>query len=317
MTTTTTFHYTYQQNPVRIPTLPLPACDNAGHADHWAIVGANDSRTLHQHLRQSIEVATIPVGLFEATTRDDLLLLGADSVCHIKQILKMHDNKPQSLMNAFPAVHSPYSLPCVIEEQIVCSETQDAILRLKSGNTTIYAFDTLYAINKNHYKPNQSYTVNFGAWAYDLQKSDQSETIHIEDPEAIRYHRAFNDIVAQNNGKVPDDIQQQIQNWQAPSDEPLAPVQINVGHSCIYLFGEVFGQQDEAWCQGQVLGKTTVDFLGQSVDVFDVAILQEDNRPFVVKIAAPQTPSTQSIAVLDYIQSNIWLQASIYALAEA
>ena len=47
--------------------------------------------------------------------------------------------------------------------------------------------------------------------------------------------------------------------------------------------------------------------------LFDVVILREpDASPFVVRIGACKTDATKAIAVNDYVQANIWLQAAIY-----
>ena len=136
----------------------------------------------------------------------------------------------------------------------------------------------------------------------------------VEDPDAIRYHRAYNDIVAANQGKVPVDIEQQIEDWQPDSEAPLAPVEINLGNMCAYLFGDTLGQEDEAWCQGQVIGKQQCVFHDIDLTLFDTVILREpEAKPFVVRIAAVTTETTQLIEVQDYIQANIWLQAAIYA----
>ena len=135
----------------------------------------------------------------------------------------------------------------------------------------------------------------------------------VEDQESIRYHRAFNDIVAANDGKIPDDLQAQISEWKPETKEQMAPVEINLGHMCAYLFGDTLGQEDEAWCQGQVLGKQETEFNGKSIILFDVVTLREqDADPFVVRIGALNTPETASIKVHDYVQANVWLQAAIY-----
>jgi len=155
--------------------------------------------------------------------------------------------------------------------------------------------------------------VNFSAWAHEIKLSEQDEVIMVEDQEAIRYHRAFNDIVAANDGKMPDDLQEQIKAWQPETKEQMAPVEINLGHMCAYLFGDTIGQEDEAWCQGQVLGKQETLFNGQTIILFDVVVLREqDADPFVIRIGAPKTEATAAIEVHDYVQANIWLQAAIY-----
>lgn len=316
MTTQTfRYQYTHETPPVKID---LPCDKNASHGDHWAILTDNIAEDVPNWLQAMLDKATLPTGIGQNSAANAKLLLGMNDTCHIKQILSMADGKPQAFINAFPAVHSPYGLTCTIERIIRCDATSDAILCLSTPDgATIYAFDQLYAVNRTDYRTPKKYYVNFSAWAYNIEPSRQDETILIEDQEAIRHHRAFNDIIANNGGQVPDDIDEQIRNWQ-PADqkdnEPLAPVEINLGHMCAYLFGEVFGQEDEAWCQGQVLGKSQTEFFGKDITLFDVVILREpDADPFVVRIATPTTATTNAIAVHDYIQANIWLQAAIYA----
>ncbi|UXZ05158.1 hypothetical protein [Moraxella nasicaprae] len=314
---TQTFHYRYQHD-TPVMKIDLPKDKNASHGDHWAILTEHIGDDVPNWLQQMLDKATLPVGLGQNHANAGKLLIGTNDTCHIKQILAIKDGKPQSFINAFPAVNSPYGLTCQIERIIRCDETSDAILRLKTPDgAIIYAFDQLYAINRTEYRANTDYYVNFSAWAYNIEPSRDDETILVEDQDAIRYHRAFNDIVAANDGKVPNDIDEQIRQWQPKDhnpDEPFAPVEINLGHMCAYLFGETFGQEDEAWCQGQVLGKSSDSFFGQDITLFDVVILREpDAQPFVVRIATPSTPQTHSIQVHDYIQANIWLQATIYA----
>lgn len=323
MSSHSTFHYHYKQtnnNPKSANTqspqkMDLPCEQNAGHADHWAILTNDIGRHVPDWLQKMLETASLPVGLAPNRANNTRLLLGENQTCHIKQILSMTDGKPTKFINAFPCVESPYVLDCQIQRIIRCEKTADAILRLQSQDgTIIYAFDQLYSVNSNQYDANKVYTAHFSAWAYQIEPSNQDQTILVEDPKAIRYHRAFNDIVSQNHGQVPDDIHEKIKAWQ-PEDAntALAPVEINLGHSCIYLFGDTFGQEDEAWCQGQVLGISHTQFFEKDITLFDVVILREyDSKPLVVRIATPTTAQTNHIKVHDYIQANIWLQVAIY-----
>lgn len=309
--------YTYKHE-VPPAKVDLPCDKNAGHGDHWAILTQDIGSDVPEWLHAMLDDATLPSGLTQSHPSDKKLLLAHNSPCHIKQILSLENGAPKAFINAFPAVDSPYGVECHIERIIRCEATSDAILRLKSKDgAIIYAFDQLYAVNRHEYKTPKTYYANLSAWAYNITPSDQNETILVDDPAAIRYHRAFNDIVSANGGHVPDDIEAQIQAWQPtdlPEGEALAPVEINFGHSCIYLFGETFGQEDEAWCQGQVLGISQTKFFETDITLFDVVILREpDASPLVVRIAAVSTPQTQAIKVHDYIQANIWLQAAIYA----
>lgn len=316
---TKTFRYNYSHE-VPPTKVDLPCDENASHGDHWAILTDNIAQDVPRWLQSMLDTATLPHGLStQNSTNNSKLLLGTNDSCHIKQILTIKDGSPEAFINAFPAVNSPYGVSCQIERIIRCDTTSDAILCLKtSDGAIIYAFDQLYAINRTEYRTPKFYFVNFSAWAYHIQPSNQDESIVVEDQEAIRHHRAFNDIVSKNNGQIPDNIDEQIRLWQPDAQDdarkPFAPVEINLGHMCAYLHGETFGQEDEAWCQGQVLGKSYTQFFDKQITLFDVVILREPNAdPFVVRIATPTTSTNDTIKVRDYIQANIWLQASIYA----
>ena len=306
----------YQYKNVQSPTkITLTDAQTAGHADHWRILTDDMSHDVPQWLQQMIEQAAMPKGLnTNVSARDNRLLLSEDQPCHINQVLAMKEGKPECFINAYPCVDGPYGLTCSIERLIVNDSTQDAVMRLRSiDGSIIYAFDQLYTANRHLYQQNTRYFVNFSAWAHEITISEQEEGIVIEDQDAIRYHRAFNDIVAANGGKVPSDLQEQIKAWQPETKEQMAPVEINLGHMCAYLFGDTLGQEDEAWCQGQVLGKQETLFNGKPIILFDVVILREqDADPFVVRIGACSNADTQTIQVNDYVQANIWLQAAIY-----
>ncbi len=306
----------YQYKNVQSPTkITLTDEQTAGHADHWRILTDDMSRDVPEWLQQMIEQAAMPKGLNNnVSAQDTCLLLSEDQPCHINQVLAMKDGKPECFINAYPCVNGPYGLTCTIERTIVNESTHDAVLRLRSvDGSIIYAFDQLYTANRNLYQQNTPYFVNFSAWAHEITISEQNEVIMVEDQEAIRYHRAFNDIVAANDGQVPDDIQEQIKDWQPETKEQMAPVEINLGHMCAYLFGDTLGQEDEAWCQGQVIGKQDTIFNDKPIILFDVVILREqDADPFVVRVGALSTVTTKAIQVNDYIQANIWLQAAIY-----
>src|SRR5699024_6766954 len=298
----TTQVYKYSQHPdVRPVIITLTDEQTAGHGDHWRILTDNIENDVPNWLQNSIDDATIGAGLNPALTKDSLphLLLSCNEMYHINQVLAMKDGKPQNFINAFPCVNSPYGLVCKIDRIIANPSTKDAVLRLISEDgSVIYAFDQMYTVNQPLYRQDQQYFVNFSAWAYAIEPSNKDEVILVEDPEAIRYHRAYNDIVAKNNGVIPADLDQQIDQWQAATDEELAPVEINLGNMCAYLFGETLGQEDEAWCQGQVLGKQQQTLYDRQLTVFDVAILREpDADPFVVRVATPTTESVQKIEV--------------------
>lgn len=309
--------YNYKHE-VPVQKIDLPCDKNAGHGDHWAILTDHIGDDVPTWLRATLDKATLPTGLTQGRTNHKTLLLGTSEPCHIKQILALTDGQPTALINAYPAVASPYGSLCQIERITRCASTSDAILRLRTKDgTIIYAFDQLYAVNRDEYTTPTEYFVNFSAWAYNIEPSNKDETLLVKNPKTIRYHRAFNDIVADNGGVVPDDIDEKIKTWQPKDGDEntaLAPVEINFGESCIYLFGDTFGQEDEAWCQGQVLGVSHSEFFDKAITLYDVVILREHgSEPFMVRIAVPTNEQNHQIQVHDYIQANIWLQASIYA----
>lgn len=312
----------YQFNPVSPNTnkptkVSLTLEQTAGHGDHWSILTDDINADVPQWLGRSIDDAVMPTGLCQDLDKEMMsnLLLSCDEMCHVNQVLAMDNGKPVSFINAYPCVNSPYGLNCTIERIIANDDTQDAVLRLVSEDgSLIYAYDQLYTVNHDLYQKDTPYYVNLSAWAYSVTPSNQDEIIKVEDQEAIRYHRAFNDIVAANGGEAPDNIHEQIALWQPETDEPLAPVEINLGNMCAYLFGETLGQEDEAWCQGQVLGKQTTTFYDKPICVLDVAVLREpDAAPMVIRMATAMTQAMSNINANDYIQANIWLQAAIYS----
>lgn len=295
-------------------------CDQAvGHADHWSCFSQNIAQDVPNWLQSHIDHATVPKPL-KPQAKDQPqphILLSGNQPIHLKQIIAVNEEgKPTRFVNAYPCVASPYGQWATIETIYQCPEQIEAILRLKTDDGTIlYVFDTLYAINQPHYEQRKRYYVNLAAFAYEVSLSNRSEVIVVDEPSAIRYHRAFNDILSKNNNVAPADLEAQIAEWQPAEDDlPLEPIEINVGHMCAYLFGDTIGQQDEAWCQGQVLGKQPTTFNGIEFELLDVAILRESlDNPVVVRVAVNRVNIPETIKVGDYIQANMWLQGTIYA----
>ncbi|MFW2177838.1 MULTISPECIES: hypothetical protein [unclassified Moraxella] len=290
-------------------------CEQAvGHADHWSCFTQDIANDVPNWLQSHIDTATLPKPL--ADSPSEHLLLSGNQPIHLNQIVKLGDNgKPERFINAFPCVNSPYGQWATIEGIYQCHDQVEAILRLKNDDGTIlYAFDQYYAVNAPHYEKNKRYRINLSAFAYSVNLSNTSEVIVVTEPEAIRYHRAFNDILMKNNNVAPADLQAQIAQWQPNAEDlPLEPIEINVGHMCAYLFGDTIGQQDEAWCQGEVLGKQTTTFNGIEFVLLDVVILRESlDNPVVVRMAVNSTAIPEDIVVGDYIQANIWLQGTIF-----
>lgn len=308
MTVETLFHAN------RPDTISLNCEQSVGHADHWSCFTDSIPTDVPFWIQQHIETATLPKPLVENTNHH--LLLSENQPIHINQILELDNaGKPKRFINAFPCVNSPYGQWATIESIYHCEAQIEAILRLKATDGTIfYVFDQFFAINHAHYQKNQPYYINLSALAYEVKKSDNKEKIIVDEPEAIRYHRAFSDILNKNNNIAPPDLHEQIAKWQPnPEDLPLEPIEISVANMCAYLFGDTIGQQDEAWCQGQVIGKQSTTFNGIEFTLLDVVILRESlDNPVVVRTAVNTAQLDPSIGVNDYIQANIWLQGTIF-----
>ena len=72
-----------------------------------------------------------------------------------------------------------------------------------------------------------------------------------------------------------------------------------------YLYGENLGQEDEAWFQGNIVGKTSMSFMGAEYTLYDVTLVLEDNLPAIlVRIA------TKMICTKTLILANIFVAIS-------
>ena len=132
----------------------------------------------------------------------------------------------------------------------------------------------------------------------------------------MRHHRALNDIITQHGGVAPDDLQEKMAAWQPKTPDDEAPVTLDLSNMVAYLFGENFGQEDEAWFQGEVLGVQPLHFIDQVGQLLDVVILREpDVAPVVIQMAYFPRGAALSVKAGEFIRGNIWLQAAIYAHA--
>ena len=295
-----------------------------GHADHWQLFTTQPDTDVPLWLQDALSDAHMPHGLNQdsSTLPQDLWLInGANQPVHISQLIKVNEQQqPVSLITAFPVINSPYIVHGKISRIICCPKTMQAILNITTTDgATIYAFDNLYTVNHQQYKKDEVYKIELGGFAYTLEKVNSGETIVVDDPAAIKHHRALNDILASNNGIAPDDLQDQISNWQPQSDDDKAPVTLDLSNMVAYLYGENLGQEDEAWFQGEILGLSTTCFMEKDIQLLDVSIMREQGfQPVVIRLAYSNADKTAvSFKVGDYIRGNIWIQANIYATNSA
>ncbi|KAA8731815.1 hypothetical protein F4V57_11230 [Acinetobacter qingfengensis] len=291
-------------------------CDNfGGHAEHWKILTSQPDQDVGLWLHTALDAANFPFGLCQ--DEQDLpqniwLLQGPQDTIQITQLIAVKNHKPKHLITAFPVLQSPYRLSAKISRILSCPENCEAVLRLELDNgSVIYGYDALYAVNQKQYQRNISYNIEVNAWAYNLEQVPDKETMLIEDPAAIRHHRALNDILSKNHGETPDDLQDQLAAWQPSCPEDEMPVTLDISKMVAYLYGESIGQEDEAWFQGDIVGKTSSVFMDKKFILYDVAIMREENsQPVILRLAYPEAKNQFKIG--QYIRGNIWIQFKIY-----
>jgi hypothetical protein len=291
-----------------------------GHGAHWQLLSHQPDQEVPQWLQESLNQAESPLGLNEdeSTLPQHLWLIqGLQSAVQVSQIIAVdaQTQRPTQLISAFPTVKSPYLTQAFIKRIAHCPNSHQAILNLQTINgANVYAFDNLFSINQHQYIADKIYNIALGGFAYELEKVTDDDTLIVDDPAAIHHHRALNDILANNDGVAPENLQEQIADWQAKTEEDKLPVTLSLSKMIAYLFGETFGQEDEAWFQGEILGVSSTEFMGKTIQLLDVVIIREqDIKPVVIRLAyLDQSEQSIIFNVGEYIRGNIWIQASIY-----
>jgi hypothetical protein len=250
-------------------------------------------------------------------TAANWLIAGPEGVVQVAQILDVTNGHPSALRSAYPFLNSKRATTVQVSRVLHCEHTLESVLTLETADgSTIYAFDALYTVYQHHYDAQVNYHAFLGAFAYDIEHVGADETIVVDDPAAVRHHRALNDILANNNGVAPDDLHDRLAAWQPKSPDDEAPVTLDLSNMVAYLFGENFGQEDEAWFQGEVLGAQPLQFISESGQLLDVVILREpDVQPVVIQIAYFPRNNARWVKVGEFIRGNVWLQAAIYDVA--
>lgn len=288
------------------------------HVEHWNLLTSNPATDVPVWLGQALDAPIMPMGLCAQESDMDAsswLIQGpAKASIQLCQVIAVENNKPKAVKTAFPSFDSPYKTKATIERIITCKSNTQAVLCLDLGaNTSVYAFDSLYSVNHNQYEKDASYNVQLNAWAYELEPVAEHEQLVVDDPASIKHHRALNDILAANNGVAPADVHEQIKAWQPKSEDDKAPVTVDFSKMVAYLYGETLGQEDEAWFQGHIVGKTHMQFKDQEYTLYDVTLIHEDNQEAVIVRVATRNAAHKDFTVGQYIRGNLWIQANIYA----
>lgn len=289
------------------------------HVEHWNLLTDNPARDVPKWLGLALNAPIMPMGLCQTEQDMDAgcwLIQGpSQAAIQLTQVIAVEDNKPKAVKTAFPSFNSPYKVSAVVERIIRGQSNTQAVLRLNLGNNSIvYAYDSLYSVNHAQYQKDQTYIAHLNAWAYELEAVAEHEQLVVDDPASIKHHRALNDILAANNGIAPANLQEQIDAWEPKSDDDKEPVTVDFSKMVAYLYGEKIGQEDEAWFQGNIVGKTSMQFMEQDYTLLDVALIHEDNQPATLIRIATKNPEYSNFNIGQYIRGNIWIQANIYAL---
>ena len=288
------------------------------HAEHWSLLSSNPASEVPHWLGLALDAPIMPMGLCdqEQDMAQDFWLIQGPSgqAISINQIISVENQKPRALKTAFPSFESPYKYDAKIERIITCDSATQAVLRLSlNKDTVVYAFDNLFSVNRCHYDKNQTYQVQFNAWAYELELVSDDEKIIVDDPASIKHHRALNEILAEHNGIAPENLQELINDWQPKTPEDHEPVTVDFSKMVAYLYGETLGQEDEAWFQGNIVGKSNIQFMQQEYTLYDVTLVLEDTLPATLIRIATQNDLYKNFNIGQYIRGNLWIQTNIYA----
>lgn len=285
------------------------------HVEHWTLLTEEPTTTVPRWLGIALDQPVMPMGLCrqESDMDANTWLIQGPQDCKIQfsQVIEVEQNRPKCVKTAFPTFESPYSTPAKIDRIIRSQSNTQAVLRLQVGkNATVYAFDSLYSVNHAQYEKNATYATHLNAWAYQLEEVQQHEHIMVDDPAAIKHHRALNDVLAAHDGVAPANLQELIDAWEPKTEDDKAPLKVDFSKMVAYLYGENVGQEDEAWFQGKIVGKSQTTCNEKNYTLYDVTLLLEDNEEAtLVRIASDDA----KFEIGQYIRGNIWIQANIYS----
>ena len=288
------------------------------HVEHWNLLTDNPTTDVPKWLGLALNSPVMPMGLCPQECDMDestwLIQGPKQAAVHINQVIAVENNKPQAVKTAFPSFEGPYKIAAKVERIISCKSNTQAVLRLNLGaNTIVYAFDTLYSVNHGHYEKGQTYLAQLNAWAYELEAVSDHEQLVVDDPASIKHHRALNDILAANDGVAPANLQEQIDAWEPKSEDDKEPVTVDFSKMVAYLYGENMGQEDEAWFQGNIVGKTSMSFMDQDYTLYDVALIHDENQEATLIRIATKNEANQDFQIGQFIRGNLWIQVNIHS----
>jgi len=118
--------------------------------------------------------------------------------------------------------------------------------------------------------------------------------------------------LAENGGVAPENLQELLDAWEPKNDDDKEPVTVDFSKMVAYLYGETMGQEDEAWFQSKIVGKTSMNFMDNEYTLYDVTLFLEENQPAVLARIATKNQDYRNFEIGQYIRGNIWLQVNIF-----
>ena len=283
-----------------------------GHAAHWeALLGtqAGDSEPtawIHQALDE--------VSAQSPTNSARFCLLSNHREISTQLVFELSDQaEPNRLAFAVPAIRSPHRYKAQLLKVWKSALAEQSLLELDLGaDIKVFAYHLDHLRLNLDWSQTEKLEVSLSGLALDIEASDKGQLLHIRDAKSIQQHRALIELLLQNEANLPSDSRAQIKALIEEGKLPKEPITLSLDQMCAYLYSEELGQQDEAWCRGEVIGKQLVTIFSKNFLLLDVVVLREpDTLPVVIRVAVNEDLAPKPLKIGDFVQGNIWLQASV------
>lgn len=279
-----------------------------GHEAHWrALIGDQPpTEWLHQALNE--------VKAQSPTEPAKFCLLSNQQAISTQLVFELSDQaEPSRLVFAVPAIESPHRYQSQLLKIWGTPSAEQSLLELDlGGDIKIFAYNLDHLRMKVDWNQLENLEVTLSGLALDLECSEEGQLLHIRDAKSIEQHRALIELLLQNEEQLPSDSRDQIKALIDDGKLPKEPITLSLDQMCAYLYSDELGQQDEAWCRGEVVGKQLVTIFSKNFLLLDIVVLREpDTLPVVIRIAVNEDLAPKPLKVGDFVQGNIWLQASI------
>jgi hypothetical protein len=279
-----------------------------GHEAHWRALIGDQAPTewIHQALEE--------VSAQSPTDSAKFCLLSNHQAISTQLVFELSDQaEPSRLVFAVPAIGSPHRYQAQLLKIWGTPLAEQSLLELDlGGDIKVFAYNLDHLRQKLDWNQIEHLEVSLSGLALDLECSEEGQLLHIRDAKSIEQHRALIEILLQNEAHLPSDSRAKIKALIDEGKLPKEPITLSLDQMCAYLYSDELGQQDEAWCRGEVIGKQLVTIFSKNFLLLDIVVLRDpDTLPVVIRIAVNEDLAPKPLKVGDFVQGNIWLQASI------